>query len=178
MKDKRILTLGAISCFFEGTMYLFIYFWSPTLISARESAGTQGSPPFGMIFASFMSSMMLGSMLFAVMTPSSRDSISLPSYFLRLLLAVASSCLLLTVILHREAATFWAFCLFELCVGVYFPSMGLLKGQIVADADRGTVYGLLRFPLNIFVVMSLGLTREGEIVNPSEILGSTLTHVP
>jgi len=109
-----------------------------------------------------MSSMMLGSMLFAFMTPSSKDSVSLPAYFLKLLLATASSCLLLTVIFRREAATFWSFCLFELCVGVYFPSMGLLKGQIVGDADRGKVYGLLRFPLNVFVVMSLGLTREGD----------------
>ena len=155
------MTLAAISCAFEGTMYLFIYFWSPALISARQSAGMTESAPFGLIFASFMGAMMLGSMLFAVMTPSLKDSIAGPAYFLRLLLAVASSCLLLTVILPREAATFWAFCLFELCVGMYFPSMGCLKGQIVGDGERGKVYGLLRLPLNIFVVLSLGLTREG-----------------
>lgn len=146
-------------------MYLFVYFWSPALISARQSGGAVGSPPFGIIFASFMSAMMLGSMLFAVVTPSSKDSITLPSYFLKLLLAVASSCLLTTIIVRREAATFWAFCLFELCVGVYFPSMGCLKGQIIGDGERGKIYGLLRFPLNIFVVLSLCLTREGKILD-------------
>lgn len=47
-------------------------------------------------------------------------------------------------------------------MGLYYPSMGYLKGQIVHDGVRGKVYGLLRLPLNVFVVVTLGLTKEGK----------------
>jgi hypothetical protein len=40
--------------------------------------------------------------------------------------------------------------------------MGRLKSELVDDAVRGKVYALMRLPLNIFVVLALGLTQEGE----------------
>ena len=45
---------------------------------------------------------------------------------------------------------------------MYFPSVGYLKGRIVDDGVRATVYGVLRIPLNVFVVVALALTKEGE----------------
>jgi hypothetical protein len=47
-------------------------------------------------------------------------------------------------------------------VGMYFPSIGYLKGKVVEDGVRARVYGVLRIPLNIFVVVSLALVKEGE----------------
>ena len=40
--------------------------------------------------------------------------------------------------------------------------MGNLKEKIVDDGVRAKVYGVLRVPLNVFVVVGLGLTRDGE----------------
>ncbi len=39
--------------------------------------------------------------------------------------------------------------------------MGNLKEKIVDDGVRAKVYGALRVPLNVFVVVGLGLTRDG-----------------
>ena len=41
--------------------------------------------------------------------------------------------------------------------------MGYMKGKVVGDGNRAHVYGLLRIPYNVFVVVALGLTREGMV---------------
>lgn len=40
--------------------------------------------------------------------------------------------------------------------------MAYQKGRIVDDGVRAKVYGILRIPLNCFVVIALSLTQEGE----------------
>lgn len=40
--------------------------------------------------------------------------------------------------------------------------MGNLKEKIVEDDVRAKIYGILRLPLNLFVVVGLGLTQDGE----------------
>ena len=140
-------------------MYLFVFFWTPALKATREIFSQPGDLPFGMIFACFMCSVMLGSLLFSALlswTPGAT-----PSRFLTPLFALASSMLLITVIRKDERLTFWSFCVFEACVGIYFPSIGYLKGKIIDDGVRARVYGMLRIPLNIFVVVALSLTKEG-----------------
>ena len=46
---------------------------------------------------------------------------------------------------------FVAFLAFEACVGLYFPMMGTLKGDIVPEDMRSTIYNLYRLPLNVIV---------------------------
>jgi hypothetical protein len=45
---------------------------------------------------------------------------------------------------------------------MYWPSVGYLKGRFVEDGVRARVYGCLRIPLNVFVVVALGCVKEGE----------------
>jgi hypothetical protein len=45
---------------------------------------------------------------------------------------------------------------------MYFPSIGYLKGKHIEDGIRARVYGVLRIPLNVFVVAALALVQEGE----------------
>lgn len=40
--------------------------------------------------------------------------------------------------------------------------MELLKSEVVGDGVRGTAYGLMRVPLNVFIVVSHALDRDGE----------------
>jgi hypothetical protein len=42
--------------------------------------------------------------------------------------------------------------------------MGSLKSKLVDDSSRASVYGILRIPLNVFVVLALSTTKEGERV--------------
>ena len=45
---------------------------------------------------------------------------------------------------------------------MYFPCMAVLKGKVVGDEVRGRVYGMLRLPLNVFVVVGHSLAEEGK----------------
>lgn len=159
LSDRKILALGLTTTIFEGTMYLFVYFWSPALISARAAASKTASPPFGLIFSCFMCALMLGSLVFSSLRPDSpRDAARL----MLTILALASYGMLVPVLSSSEAAVFWSFALFEACVGLYFPTMSKLKSDLIDDSVRAKVYGLMRLPLNVFVVSALGLTREGD----------------
>ncbi len=158
-------------------MYIFVFYWSAAMKSAHTySNPTQANPddaahiPFGVIFATFMAAMMLGSLAFSHASASSSKTMSgigkllhfSPSTLLTIAIAGASTSLLLTVLIKNESVTFWCFCLFEACIGIYFPSMGAQKGRIVDDGVRAKIYGILRIPLNVFVVVALTTTVEGD----------------
>lgn len=148
-------------------MYLWIFFWSASLKNARSLAQGHDELPFGLIFSCFMCAMMLGSLLFNAAKTS--HDLSSASSMLMTVTTVASCCFLLTIVLQKEKLIFWAFCLLEACVGAYFPSMALLKGQIVEDGVRGKVYGMLRLPLNIFVIVAHSLAEEGKLLTFTRI---------
>ncbi|KZL85017.1 major facilitator superfamily transporter, partial [Colletotrichum incanum] len=157
MTDKRVLAIGLASTMFEGSMYLFVVLWSPVLVSASSSPETL---PYGIIFASFMASTLLASLLY----PRLLALVSKPSRLLLSVLLAANAVFfaLGTGAPRAEQVTFWLFCLFEACVGLYFPSMGYLKGKVVDDGVRAQVYGVLRIPLNVFVVVSLTFSSDGQ----------------
>ncbi|KAI9650637.1 hypothetical protein NHQ30_000656 [Ciborinia camelliae] len=157
--NPRIFTLGLASCFFEGSMYLFVFFWTPFL-KATQPASSSSPLPLGMIFASFMASVMLGSLIFTHL--SSTFPPLTQTRLLTIVFAISSSSLLFPLLTNNQHYTFYAFCVFEAMVGMYFPSVGSLKGKWVEDGVRARVYGILRVPLNVFVVVSLALVREGE----------------
>ncbi|KAK4147574.1 uncharacterized protein C8A04DRAFT_24833 [Dichotomopilus funicola] len=77
------------------------------------------------------------------------------------ILVLSAACFFLSAAPTLEQAAFWVFCPFEAAVGMYWPCMGYLKGRLVDDAVCAQVYGILRIPLNIFVVVSLLLTGDG-----------------
>lgn len=161
LRDPAVLVLGLASTLFEGSMYLFVFFWTPALKEAAESSAA--SLPYGIIFASFMAAAMAATLAFNVVTAQLR--------LLRcvtLLLGLLGAAEVVFYLLSSSSATalseqsvFWLFCLFEACVGTYWPCMGFLKGQLVPDGARAQVYSLLRVPLNVFVVAALLLTRDG-----------------
>ncbi|KHN94101.1 major facilitator superfamily domain containing protein 5 [Metarhizium album ARSEF 1941] len=158
--DGRMLSVGLISCVFEGTMYLFIFFWSASLQSARNEAGSSGELPFGLIFSNFMCAMMAGSALAARLAQPSAASKDSADVVLTVVL-LAACALATAVVLRGEVLVFWAFCLLEACIGAYFPAMASLKSELVEDKSRAMVYSILRFPLNVFVVVGHSLDQEG-----------------
>lgn len=107
-----------------------------------------------------MCSMMLGSMFFNFCASSTNWPA--PAQLLVAAMIVGSACLVTPVFLRDEWITFWCFCLFEVCCGVYFPSIAHQKEKIIDDGVRANIYGILRVPFNIFVVVGLSLTQEGE----------------
>ncbi|CAK7207005.1 hypothetical protein SEUCBS139899_009813 [Sporothrix eucalyptigena] len=176
LRDPAVLVLGLASTLFEGSMYLFVFFWTPALkeaaAAALSSSSSSSSPslPYGIIFASFMAAAMAATLAFNVVTAQLRLARCI-TLMLDLLIASEIVFYLLSSSSEvsesssasglSEQTVFWLFCLFEACVGTYWPCMGFLKGQLVPDGARAQVYALLRVPLNIFVVAALLLTRDG-----------------
>lgn len=165
LKNGRVIALGITSCCFEGAMYLFVFFWSATLASARSRSGMQEELPFGLIFSCFMCAMMAGSALFSLSNkPHSSKRAAL---LLQLVVLIASGSLILAVVFKREHLLFWTLCLIEITVGAYYPSMAYLKSESIGDEIRGSVYSLLRLPLNVFVVVVHSLDEEGWLIRTS-----------
>ncbi|KAF2629960.1 major facilitator superfamily domain-containing protein 5 [Macroventuria anomochaeta] len=159
LRDTNILVLALVSCFFEGSLFLFIFFKFPALKLSHELAGSKDHLPFGLIFAILMCSMMLGSLLYNNITTSS----TFPAKRVLMgTLAVASVCFFIPGHFRDECITLWCFCMFELCCGVYYPVMASIKGKLIDDSSRASVYTVLRIPLNAFVVLALSTTKEGE----------------
>jgi hypothetical protein len=140
-----------------------VYAWAQTIISSRAFVDEPSSLPFGLIFANFMCAMTFGSISFTYITKDG-NSLSLSSHAVQLCLAASASSFLVTVITTNEVMRFWAFCIFEFCLGLYFPSMGYLKASIVRDDNRSTIYGLMRLPLNLFVAGCLRYIQAGTVI--------------
>ncbi|KZP16952.1 DUF791-domain-containing protein [Athelia psychrophila] len=168
--DPVLLTLGLTQTCFEGSMYLFVFLWVPSLQEA--SATFPATPlPLGFIFSSFMVSMMLGSLLYTAIctytppppasaSPSSNppagdSTLTLHAKLSSLVCACSALALATSVRSNDEQVRFWAFCAFEACVGMYYPVQGMLRGSLISNEHRATLSSLFRVPLNIFVVVAL-----------------------
>lgn len=108
-------------------------------------------PPFGLIFATFMVCIMIGSILFraALLNKWKLESLLKP------LLLVSAFSLVVPVFTTNNFLIFWSFNLFELCCGVWFPLMGTLRSNYVPEETRATIMNIFRFPLNLIVVTVL-----------------------
>lgn len=144
-EQPQVLYCGLVCSFFEASMFLFVFNWTPCLMEEG-----QPKPPFGHIFAGFMVFCMLGSRVFSFLTQSySIETIGAGT------LACAAVCHAVPIVVESVVLRFFSFLAFEACVGLYFPMMGSLKGQIVPEELRSTIYNIYRVPLNAIVVAVL-----------------------
>ncbi|OCH86467.1 DUF791-domain-containing protein [Obba rivulosa] len=161
--DLRLLVLGLTQTCFEGSMYLFVFLWVPFL---QEAAVEDATLPLGYIFSSFMVSMMIGSIFYNAITayhlPSGTSSgdpgestLTLHAKLSSLICAASALSFAISIYSENEHVRFWAFCVFEACVGMYYPVQGMLRGTLISDEHRATISSLFRVPLNVFVVVSL-----------------------
>jgi len=175
--DSALLTLLFTQTAFEGSMYLFVFLWVPSLREASHLFADE--LPLGNIFSSFMISMMLGSFFYTCVIsypppspPAAANQAeikkaddSLPLHIKLASLVCALSAFLFALASSSTDPThrFWAFCLFEAAVGIYYPVMGVLRSKLVPDEVRATLYSLFRLPLNAFVIVMLmtGTTGGG-----------------
>ncbi|URE27222.1 Major Facilitator superfamily [Musa troglodytarum] len=159
--DTKIALLGAIQSLFEGSMYTFVFLWTPALSPNDEDI------PHGFIFATFMLSSMLGSSIASRLL--SRAAPKVESY-MQLVFAIAAVTLLLPVITSFLVAPstvkggsisfggciqLFGFCIFEACVGIFWPSIMKMRSQYIPEEARSTIMNFFRIPLNIFVCVVL-----------------------
>ncbi|KAL5707790.1 hypothetical protein ACHQM5_018651 [Ranunculus cassubicifolius] len=159
--DEKIALLGAIQSLFEGSMYTFVFLWTPALSPNDEDI------PHGFIFATFMLSSMLGSSLASRLL--ARATIKVESY-MQVVFAVSAGTFLLPIITSYLVAPskvkgggisfagcvqVLGFCTFESCVGIFWPSIMKMRSQYIPEEARSTIMNFFRIPLNIFVCIVL-----------------------
>jgi hypothetical protein len=57
-----------------------------------------------------------------------------------------------------------AFCVFEVLIGMFWPSMMTLRATYVPEEQRSTIINLFRVPLNLFVCIILWKVRAGQLI--------------
>jgi hypothetical protein len=87
--DEKIALLGAIQSLFEGSMYTFVFLWTPALSPNDEDI------PHGFIFATFMLSSMLGSSIASRLMAQSSPKVE---SYMQIVFVISSASLLLPII--------------------------------------------------------------------------------
>ncbi|XP_041350449.1 molybdate-anion transporter-like isoform X2 [Gigantopelta aegis] len=164
--DHKVLCLGAIQSLFEGSMYVFVLEWTPALTPAPPQVSSQrnlleddkqmedghrGTIPHGHIFAAFMVAVMLGSCIFKLLSRYT----SIESFMRPVLLVSALSLLMPILFPGNQLIIFIGFLVFEMCVGLFWPSLGTMRGKYVPEETRATVMNFFRIPLNMIVIFIL-----------------------
>ncbi|KAJ3682140.1 hypothetical protein LUZ60_014713 [Juncus effusus] len=159
--DEKIALLGAIQSLFEGSMYTFVFLWTPALSPNDEEI------PHGFIFATFMLSSMLGSSVAARLM--SRAKVRVEGY-MQIVFVVSGFTFLLPVVVNILVTSsteraggisfggciqLLGFCVFESCVGIFWPSIMKMRSQYIPEEARSTIMNFFRIPLNIFVCVVL-----------------------
>jgi len=127
-------------------MYIFVFMWTPAL----ESTSVHGIY-HGWIFASFMICVFIGSTLFKYFLDH-RHSVEKTAVYI---FAVASVSLAVPIFFKNHTFRLISFFVFEICVGMFWPSSGLMRSRYVPEEVRATVMNIFRIPLNIIVVLVL-----------------------
>jgi hypothetical protein len=154
-RDPTILCCGLLQSLFEGSMYIFVFMWTPALTPGGGGGHGGGSgedntepPPYGQMFATFMLMCMCGSSCYSILS----KMYAAEDLLLRVFLVSAAALAVPVLAPGNISGTYMAFLLFELCVGIYFPCMGTMKSGIVPEESRAALYNLFRVPLNVIVL--------------------------
>eukprot|EP00245_Coleochaete_scutata_P007785 TRINITY_DN23552_c0_g1_i1.p1 TRINITY_DN23552_c0_g1~~TRINITY_DN23552_c0_g1_i1.p1 ORF type:complete len:468 (-),score=73.65 TRINITY_DN23552_c0_g1_i1:548-1951(-) len=159
--DEKIALLGAIQSLFEGSMYTFVFLWTPALAPGKQSI------PHGFIFATFMLASMIGSSIASRLMARITLRVEL---YMQVVFCVASASLLFPVfnffLFEKDAPEgggitpggqlqMMGFLVFESCVGIFWPSIMKMRSQYIPEEARSTIMNFFRIPLNIFVCVVL-----------------------
>lgn len=144
LPDRNLIILcGAVQSLFEGSMYAFVFEWTPALKSWGEFKA-------GYIFSTFMIACMLGSQCFSILVTKMQ-----PKQIIKGMLVLSIVSMVLPALGSTYQISFLGLIIFECCVGIYFPAMGTLKSVIVPEEYRATIYNLFRVPMNGIVLVLL-----------------------
>mmetsp|Transcript_20012 Transcript_20012/g.43529 ORF Transcript_20012/g.43529 Transcript_20012/m.43529 type:complete len:571 (-) Transcript_20012:497-2209(-) len=150
--DSKIVLVGLVQSLFEGSMYIFVLVWPPVFSnSIRKAFGPSAVTPFGSIFSCFMACCLLGSIISSQLRKMSVDVITIMAGIL-FLSTTAFSWSVHAIQTENIFAIIIAFFAFEACVGIYFPSIGIIRSQVLPESHRPVIMTLFAVPLNLLVV--------------------------
>ena len=148
--NERVLLLGLVQSCFEGAMYIFVFMWTPALELSLRLSSTTTLLPHGIVFAIFMVAIMIGSKVFELLIAEQKVE-----FFMRWVLVAAAAALSVPILTSDHTLQLAAFCVFEVCCGIYFPSAGTMRSKYIPEEVRSTVMNIYRVGLNALVVLTL-----------------------
>ncbi|CAK9151549.1 unnamed protein product [Ilex paraguariensis] len=185
--DEKIALFGAIQSLFEGSMYTFVFLWTPALSPNEEDI------PHGFIFATFMLASILGSTIASRLM--ARTSLRVESY-MQIVFVVSAASLRLPIVTTFLVAPskveggsisfagciqLIGFCTFEACVGIFWPSIVKMRSQYIPEEARSTIMNFFCIPLNIFIVFVVSAASlrlpivTTFLVAPSKVEGGSIS---
>ena len=130
-------------------MYTFVFVWTPIL----EDKGTV---PHGFVFASFMISCSIGATIFNYLSAAQK-----PQQFLVGTFFAAAASMAGPVFSDSPLVIMLCFCVFEVCVGIFWPAIMSLRSAYLPEEGRATIMNIFRIPLN--AVVCLVLANQGTL---------------
>ena len=160
--SQKILLLGAIQSTFESVLAIIIFLWTPVLAPGR--------PSLGIVFSSFMVCIMIGTSAHELITKKLGNPITL---VISITLAFLS-CLICAVFSHPDnhhvRTCFIAFLVYEVSVGVYFASIGVLRDEIIPETHTVSIMNWFRVPLNIISCVLLLLLHDEDFRHGNRLI--------
>ncbi len=134
-------------------MYIFVFLWTPMLMEPESM-----SPPLGLVFASFMVSIMIGSSAYTLLQARGFN----PESILRLILILLSFTMAVCLMfggperqIYHWVILYGTFLILETAIGMYFPAMSYLKSQIIPESHRANLMNWFRVPMNVITCLAL-----------------------
>eukprot|EP01062_Namystynia_karyoxenos_P002245 TRINITY_DN107_c0_g1_i3.p3 TRINITY_DN107_c0_g1~~TRINITY_DN107_c0_g1_i3.p3 ORF type:complete len:169 (+),score=43.58 TRINITY_DN107_c0_g1_i3:322-828(+) len=143
-------------------MYTFVFMWTPTLESS-------GEVPHGFVFACFMMSCSVGASVCDVL--SSRAT---PEHYMIYVFAVAALSMMGPVLTSAPVVLMVCFCVFEVCVGIFWPSIMRMRSKYLPEEGRATIMNVFRIPLNFLVCVVL--SQQGVISVTQDFMICSAAH--
>lgn len=151
IKKREVLSVGISESFILAVQNLFLFLWTPILLSS-----TPGNINIGFIFLCMVTSIVIGTKLFEVSIIYLRANL----YYLLATTLFCMSCILLGIIYINNF--FIRVCLFASLngfSGLYSPLFSIIKYKILKDQYRALLMNIFRIPLNFYVIIALLLLK-------------------
>lgn len=141
--NDNLWIIGITQSLFLACMYTFVFLWTPAMDIGGDTI------PYGLVFATFMAMISIGSGLFKHV---SHIVEKIPF----LLLPVSAGLMGATILaLGNPQHVFITFAFFEMMCGLMFPTYGSLRSIYIPNEYRTVIMNIYRIPLNAFVVIIL-----------------------
>ena len=150
--SRPLVALGLVNSFYEAALYVFVFLWTPALERRSRQGDGTSNMGHGLVFSVFMISKMAGSQASHVLS----EYLS-PGARLQLVFCGSALCLAAPLLTDSYEYTLLAFCGFEALLGIYWPTIALLRCGSILDAQRASTMAVFRVLLNLLVILVLPL---------------------
>uniref|UniRef100_A0A7S1T7F7 Molybdate-anion transporter n=1 Tax=Compsopogon caeruleus TaxID=31354 RepID=A0A7S1T7F7_9RHOD len=157
--NEDVFLIGLVSTCFEGALYSFTFAWTPALQHLYGDEKIR-EIPHGTIFSTMMACMMSGGTIFGLLTNHHVSS----QFVVLLVFGLSLLSFLASALFDSMWVSYFAFLIFEISCGLYFPAMASLRAPLIPENIRGSTLSIYRLPINIVVVVIMTFTADSNSI--------------